>query len=318
VQYEYVWPIGPDRCKDDRCAPCRYLHLTRQALNGGRDRLSDEELQYVGIGVPAGESSGGSRSTLSLSKSSCSCRPVSSRLLSCARDRLLFSREMHVRRALGKVKDLFVRDERRYHQVLRGMSRGFELPLNLRHDFGQLIGINERDLAPHIRALVQPGKSAIDVGAAYGAYTLALSRMTGAPVVAVEAEGELCEMLRMTVQRNAARLGSIKVVEAFVSDKSDERHVTLDQLAARVPTVGLVKMDIEGGEVAALAGAETLLGSIRPNWVIEVHGYSQESACLLVLEDFGYSTRFVSEALLFKEQRPLAHNRWLLARPKRN
>ena len=61
MQYEYVWPIGPDRCKDDRCAPCRYLHLKRATLNGGRDRLSDEELQYVGIGVPARDTSGGWR-----------------------------------------------------------------------------------------------------------------------------------------------------------------------------------------------------------------------------------------------------------------
>ena len=59
MQYESVWPIGPDRCKDDRCAACYYLHLKRRALNGGRDRLSDEELAYVGIGVPSRDTSGG-------------------------------------------------------------------------------------------------------------------------------------------------------------------------------------------------------------------------------------------------------------------
>jgi hypothetical protein len=48
--YELIYPLGPDRCKSDGCAPCAYWHTKVQALNGGRDKLSAEELEFVGVG----------------------------------------------------------------------------------------------------------------------------------------------------------------------------------------------------------------------------------------------------------------------------
>jgi hypothetical protein len=47
-----VWidVLGPDRCRSDPCAPCTYWHLKKAALNGGRDRLSREQLEFVGVG----------------------------------------------------------------------------------------------------------------------------------------------------------------------------------------------------------------------------------------------------------------------------
>ena len=50
MQYEYIWPLGPDRCRSDRCAPCTYWHTKKAALNGGRDKLSPEQLEFVGVG----------------------------------------------------------------------------------------------------------------------------------------------------------------------------------------------------------------------------------------------------------------------------
>ena len=51
MQYDYIWPLGPDRCKDDRCAPCTYWHTKKAALNGGQDKLSQRELEFVGVGM---------------------------------------------------------------------------------------------------------------------------------------------------------------------------------------------------------------------------------------------------------------------------
>ena len=42
--------LGPDACLVDRPAPCFYWHLKQRALNGERDKLSDEELEFVGVG----------------------------------------------------------------------------------------------------------------------------------------------------------------------------------------------------------------------------------------------------------------------------
>ncbi|MEM4217778.1 MAG: FkbM family methyltransferase, partial [Candidatus Methanomethylicaceae archaeon] len=46
--------------------------------------------------------------------------------------------------------------------------------------------------------------------------------------------------------------------------------VRLDDLLERFPPPRLVKMDIEGGEDDALAGASRLLSEVRPVWVVEL------------------------------------------------
>jgi hypothetical protein len=63
-----VWidPLGPDRCRNDRCAPCDYWHKKKLALNGGRDTLSDEQLAFVGVGLAARSTSGGWRQPITL------------------------------------------------------------------------------------------------------------------------------------------------------------------------------------------------------------------------------------------------------------
>lgn len=45
-------PLAPDACRSDPSAPCYYLHTKLRALNGGRDKLSERELEFVGVGGP--------------------------------------------------------------------------------------------------------------------------------------------------------------------------------------------------------------------------------------------------------------------------
>ena len=46
---DIVSALGPDACRSDRNAPCRYWHTKVAALNGQRDTLTDEELEFVGV-----------------------------------------------------------------------------------------------------------------------------------------------------------------------------------------------------------------------------------------------------------------------------
>jgi hypothetical protein len=50
--FDVLEPLGPDACRSDPSAPCYYLHLKRRALNGERDKLSERELAFVGVGGP--------------------------------------------------------------------------------------------------------------------------------------------------------------------------------------------------------------------------------------------------------------------------
>ena len=50
--FDVLEPPAPDACRSDPYAPCVYWHLKLRALNGGRDKLSERELTFVGIGGP--------------------------------------------------------------------------------------------------------------------------------------------------------------------------------------------------------------------------------------------------------------------------
>jgi hypothetical protein len=58
-----VWidALGPDRCRTDPCAVCSYWHTKLEALNGGRDKLSLEQLALVGVVAPPRDTPGGWR-----------------------------------------------------------------------------------------------------------------------------------------------------------------------------------------------------------------------------------------------------------------
>jgi hypothetical protein len=47
--FDALEPLAPDACRSDPSAPCYYLHLKRRALNGGRDKLSQREREFVGV-----------------------------------------------------------------------------------------------------------------------------------------------------------------------------------------------------------------------------------------------------------------------------
>jgi hypothetical protein len=41
--------LAPGACRSDPSAPCAYWHLKFHALNGGRDKLSQRDLEFVGV-----------------------------------------------------------------------------------------------------------------------------------------------------------------------------------------------------------------------------------------------------------------------------
>jgi FkbM family methyltransferase len=66
--------------------------------------------------------------------------------------------------------------------------------------------------------------------------------------------------------------------------------VTLDLVGARgLPAPALIKMDIEGGEVDALAGAAQTLRAHRPLILLATHGWAKHQECCHFLRDLGYS-----------------------------
>jgi len=66
--------------------------------------------------------------------------------------------------------------------------------------------------------------------------------------------------------------------------------VSLDAVVfeQRLPAPDVIKMDIEGGEVHALAGAQRVLKAFHPAVFLATHGADIHQTCCSLLRDMGY------------------------------
>lgn len=156
---------------------------------------------------------------------------------------------------------------------------------------------------PVVRRLVQPGWTCIDVGAAGGTYTHLLSRAVGSAgrVHAIEPRARSMRYLRRF--RTWLRWPNVDLHQVALSDREGsaemavprfvhtEAHLrgagspsdrsvrtetvattTIDALvrSSDLPSVDLIKCDVEGAELQVLGGAEETVARFRPVLVVEI------------------------------------------------
>jgi hypothetical protein len=97
---------------------------------------------------------------------------------------------------------------------------------------------------------------------------------------------------------------------------ADEDHSSVDALVHvrgwRPPNV--MKLDVEGHELAVLHGATAVLCTYRPKLMIEVHSARLEEDCRNLLVSVGYRVAVVANSLVMAEHMfRRGHNRWLCA-----
>jgi FkbM family methyltransferase len=189
--------------------------------------------------------------------------------------------------------------QRYYHDMLIKQYLGTDISRCL-----FVAGCYEPNEMDYVNQLLKPGDVVLDVGANEGLFTLLASGAVGTPgaVVAVEPSRRERSRLSDNVKRN--QLSNVTIVEDAVSDTigravlkvADPEHTgqntlggfahngvdvltteavsttTLDDLAERLELrrIDLVKLDIEGGEAAALRGALALLREFRPIVMLEL------------------------------------------------
>jgi len=149
---------------------------------------------------------------------------------------------------------------------------------------------NERAVLEQFVADIEPDDRVLDVGANVGVYT-ALADAAGAAVVAVEPHTPTAERCRencpgATVHELALGAGVGRVgldvardvvgtQRGSVGDGGAVRQVPGD----RLPTPDVVKIDVEGAELAVLDGLQRTLAESPPRAVyVETHGDSQAAA----------------------------------------
>src|SRR5450759_179457 len=155
-----------------------------------------------------------------------------------------------------------------------------------------------------------------DVGAHGGWYTLLASELVGprGKVVAFEPLPSAQTLLKRNVEINHCI--NVQIVEAAVSDSDGTatflamtegnlgslsptygpitttvKTVKIDSLVKKktIPAPGVIKMDIEGGELVALKGAESTLIEHAPMIFLETHGFDMCVDCCRLLTSLGYA-----------------------------
>jgi len=193
--------------------------------------------------------------------------------------------------------------------------------LSLKHQTQIYLGLFERETHPWLIRLSQGIETAIDIGAAYGEYTIFfLKKTNAAKVLAFEPDVAWSPFLRENLRLNAADDANysdrLELSQVLVGESDGGNTVTLDSMMASVRSPCLIKMDVDGAEVDILKGAKTLNALPDVRWLIETHSEALERQSVELLRAAGFETEIIRNAwwrVLVPELRPGKHNRWLAA-----
>ena len=159
---------------------------------------------------------------------------------------------------------------------------------------------------------VKPGDVVVDVGASYGAYTLAALAAGAAEVWAFEPEPSVCPDLERNLAANPEWEGKYSVFQMALSDAAG--HIDMHEYAAHWPQQTLtgkypaatldsadmgskrdrldwLKIDVEGHELEVLRGAAETLRRFKPTIILEVHTFLDATLldrCIALLKGYGY------------------------------
>jgi FkbM family methyltransferase len=184
--------------------------------------------------------------------------------------------------------------------------------------YTMLTGTHEPMVQEALRRTVRRGDTILDLGAGIGYFTLIGAALVGPQgrviavdpvagnVAAIEANAAANELTNVEVLRAAvgASAGEAEVAVtadamwAVMSAVGDHpmrmageqvEVVSLDELigAGRIPAPEVIKLDVEGSELAALDGMRGLLSERRPTLIAEMH--ATNGAFCERIEALGYS-----------------------------
>lgn len=213
--------------------------------------------------------------------------------------------------------------------ILKGPMRGLKWIVGS-HTHGCWLGWYEPENQHHWMTHCRPGMVVYDIGANVGFYTLMASVLTGPTgrVFAFEPLPRNLNFLHEHVRAN--RLRNVTVFEDAVADQAGEAMleeaasaamsklsdrgcikvnlVALDELlaAGKIPVPNLMKIDVEGAEVAVFKGAQRLMREHRPVLFLSTHGEDVHARCLDVLRGWGYRLSSMNAATLETTREVLA------------
>ena len=199
-----------------------------------------------------------------------------------------------------------------------GLLKGVRMHLDLASQTQMYLGLWEREIQGWSRRLCAGIRTALDVGAAPGDYTLyCLMKTPAEQVFAFDPSVKGCASLNANIALNPGNLAQrLIVTHKLVGTRDNETECSLDSFLSRVKSPCFTKIDVEGAEANVLKGATGLLKLPAARWLIETHSLEQENECIDILRQNDYLTHIIPNAwwrCILPELRPIEHNRWLVA-----
>ena len=172
-------------------------------------------------------------------------------------------------------------------------------------------GLYEVELNRYLRRILRRGIRSFDIGVQHGYDSLLIAQNTRAAVAAFECDDACLGLMSRNFALNPELAPLIRPVHGVVGTGRGE--IRLDEWAHDSGFIpDFIKLDIDGGELAALRSAEGLLSTRKPAVLVEVHTPELEQDCGRLLLKHGYRPTIVNARRLLPDHRPIEHNRWLI------
>jgi FkbM family methyltransferase len=220
--------------------------------------------------------------------------------------------------SLRKIFILIVGQGLPAREIVSGPLRGHKMVLGPDDRNAYLVNTYEPMTVELAQQLCQPGMHVLDMGAHVGYFSLLFSVLVGpaGQVYTLEPNPENLKKIRAMIEIN--RLQNIRVFPFAASDQSGEvqfitentgsmghiatlpsenraaavtvRAVRMDDLACDqgIDRIDLIKMDVEGAELKALASMAGLIGRCHPTIICEWHPAVAGPDYAAIFEQLGY------------------------------
>lgn len=201
-----------------------------------------------------------------------------------------------------------------------GLLRGLRFHVDPNHKSQRLIGFDEREICAVTRQFAARVKTAVDIGANDGWYSLFFATLPGMDtVIACEPEAACVQQLEKNLSENACQVRArVSIVPRFIGTGNGQ--LAVDDVLENAAGPYLLKVDVDGGELEVLHSARKILAASEVQLIVETHSVELERDCVRFLSELGFKCTIVPNGwyrCLIPEQRPIPHNRWFYAtKPK--